>query len=148
MCGKNAIPRVGGRHQAGHYTATKVAYLHGLYPLRLFFSQFVRLKQSQSKFFGLVTILFHIIKHLLVGHLGIDLSVSRAAVSKHHGNRLLWDAINQRQRCEGVTSLIHHFAKEAEILRISRLQIIIVHRKCSRIVASITFVTELVLIFC
>ena len=34
MCGKNAIPRVGGRHQAGHYTATKVAYLHGLYPLR------------------------------------------------------------------------------------------------------------------
>jgi hypothetical protein len=28
MCGKNAIPRVGGRHQAGHYTATKVAYLH------------------------------------------------------------------------------------------------------------------------
>ncbi|MDY4410434.1 MAG: hypothetical protein SPE56_06400, partial [Prevotella sp.] len=35
MCGKNAIPRVGGRHQAGHYTATKVAYLHGLYPLRL-----------------------------------------------------------------------------------------------------------------
>ncbi|MDY4410780.1 MAG: PD-(D/E)XK nuclease domain-containing protein [Prevotella sp.] len=36
MCGKNAIPRVGGRHQAGHYTATKVAYLHGLYPLRLY----------------------------------------------------------------------------------------------------------------
>ena len=34
MCGDNAIPRVGGRHQAGHYTATKVAYLHGLYPLR------------------------------------------------------------------------------------------------------------------
>ena len=34
MCGKNAIPRVGGRHQAGHYTATKIAYLHGLYPLR------------------------------------------------------------------------------------------------------------------
>jgi hypothetical protein len=34
MCGKNAIPRVGGRHQADHYTATKVAYLHGLYPLR------------------------------------------------------------------------------------------------------------------
>ena len=33
MCGKNAIPRVGGRHQAGHYTATKVTYLHGLYPL-------------------------------------------------------------------------------------------------------------------
>ena len=31
---ENAIPRVGGRHQAGHYTATKVAYLHGLYPLR------------------------------------------------------------------------------------------------------------------
>ena len=34
MCGDNTIPRVGGRHQAGHYTATKVAYLHGLYPLR------------------------------------------------------------------------------------------------------------------
>ena len=33
MCGDNAIPRVGGRHQAGHYTATKVTYLHGLYPL-------------------------------------------------------------------------------------------------------------------
>jgi len=34
MRGENAIPRVGGRHQAGHYTATKAAYLHGLYPLR------------------------------------------------------------------------------------------------------------------
>ena len=35
MCGDNAIPRVGGRHQAGHYTATKVAYLHRVCPLRL-----------------------------------------------------------------------------------------------------------------
>ena len=26
-CGR-VLPRVGGRHQAGHYTATKVAYLH------------------------------------------------------------------------------------------------------------------------
>ena len=33
MCGKNAIPRVGGRHQAGHYTATRGARLHGLYQL-------------------------------------------------------------------------------------------------------------------
>ena len=24
-------------YATGHYTATKVAYLHGLYPLRLFF---------------------------------------------------------------------------------------------------------------
>ena len=39
MCGKNAIPRVGGRHQAGHYTATKVAYLHGLYHQLIWISQ-------------------------------------------------------------------------------------------------------------
>ena len=37
MCGDNAIPRVGGRHQAGHYTATGGVHLHGLYRLRRFF---------------------------------------------------------------------------------------------------------------
>jgi len=32
-----ATPAAGGRHQAGHYTATGGVHLHGLYRLRRFF---------------------------------------------------------------------------------------------------------------
>ena len=33
---RHATPAAGGRHQAGHYTATSGVHLHGLYRLRLY----------------------------------------------------------------------------------------------------------------